>query len=387
MKILLLTRFLSAGMGGSEYVGTIIAELLAKNGHQVWVITNKMEGIKTLEHENIHPIFVSLKKQSLEGMSLKKTETLRYNLSAIRAGLSIIKKEKIDIIHSNQNFGTFAALAGAILSILTRTPHIKIFHHFVSVKEFEPRFQKKQGPKWKATLFHKVEKFSVKLHCSAVHAVSEATKDALIKLGETKPIFVIPNAISIPNIRESKNVNQFQFVSISRMEEYKMLDVIIKAVKTVKESYPEIKLILIGDGPYRKNLEKLASKLDITENVVFMGYVSNQEKESIISSSLALVFPSVQEGFGLVILEAFAQKKPVLVSDVRPMSDIVENNKTGLVISPLDENKWASGMIHMIQNQEKAVAMGQEGRSVLEEKYSLSTMWENLSKMYKEVIQ
>ena len=227
----------------------------------------------------------------------------------------------------------------------------------------------------------------MKLHCSAVHAVSEATKDALIKLGDTKPIFVIPNAIPIPNIRESKNVNQFQFVSISRMEEYKMVDVIIKAVKIVKESYPEIKLILIGDGQYRKNLEKLASKLDITENVVFMGFVSNQEKESIISSSLALVFPSVQEGFGLVILESFAQKKPVLVSDVRPMSDIVENNKTGLVISPLDENKWASGMIHMIQNQEKAVAMGQEGRSVLEEKYSLSTMWENLSKMYKEVIQ
>ena len=387
MKILLLTRFLSADMGGSEYVATIIVELLAKNGHQVWVITNKMEGIKTLEHENIHTIFVSLKKQSLEGMSLKKTETLRYNLSAIRAGLSIIKKEKIDIIHSNQTFGTFAALAGAILSILTRTPHIKIFHHFVSIKEFEPSFQKKHGLKWKASLLHKVEKFSVKLHCSAVHAVSEATKDALIKLGETKPIFVIPNAISIPNIGESKNVNQFQFVSISRMEEYKMLDVIIKAVKIVKESYPEIKLILIGDGPYRKNLEKLASKLDITENVIFMGYVSNQEKESIISSSLALVFPSVQEGFGLVILEAFAQKKPVLVSDVRPMSDIVENNKTGLLISPLDENKWASGMIHMIQNQEKAVAMGQEGRSVLEEKYSLSTMWENLSKMYKEVIQ
>ena len=387
MKILLLTRFLSGEMGGAEYVSEIIAELLAKNGHQVWVITNKMEGIKTLEHENIHPIFVSLKKQSLGGMSLKKTETLRYNLSAIRAGLSIIKKEKIDIIHSNQNFGTFAALAGATLSILTRTPHIKTFHHFVSVKEFEPRFQKKQGPKWKASLLHKVEKFSVKLHCSAVHAVSEATKDALIKLGETKPIFVIPNAISIPNIRESKNVNQFQFVSISRMEEYKKVDVIIKAVKIVKESYPEIKLILIGDGPYRKNLEKLASKLDITENVVFMGYVSNQEKESIISSSLALVFPSVQEGFGLVILEAFAQKKPVLVSDVRPMSDIIENNKTGLLISPLDENKWASGMIHMIQNQEKAVAMGQEGRSVLEEKYSLSTMWENLSKMYKEVIQ
>jgi len=62
MKILLLTRFLSADMGGSEYVATIIAELLAKNGHQVWVITNKIEGIKTLEYENIHPIFCLIKK-------------------------------------------------------------------------------------------------------------------------------------------------------------------------------------------------------------------------------------------------------------------------------------------------------------------------------------
>jgi len=63
MKILLLTRFLSGEMGGAEYVSEIIAKLLAKNGHQVWVITNKMEGVKTLERENIHPIFCLIKKE------------------------------------------------------------------------------------------------------------------------------------------------------------------------------------------------------------------------------------------------------------------------------------------------------------------------------------
>jgi len=388
MKILLLTRFLSAGVGGAEYVGALIAELLAKNGHQVWVITNKMEGITTIEHENIHTVFVSSRKPYPEGMRLKKTEPFRYNLSAIKAGLSIIKKEKIDIIHSNQNFGTYAGFTGSVLCSLTGVPHIMLIHHLSSRDaDFRKRILKNmEESKINPIIRSFLEKFLIKLKCSAIHTVSESTRDDLIHLGEKKPIYVIPNAIPI-TVHSDYVPTPFQFVSISRLVYYKNLQIVIKALKIVKEKFPNVKLIVIGDGPYKLNLEKLVSSLKLQENVNFKNHVSENEKEKLIATSQAIVFPSLYEGFGMVILESFAQKRPVLVSNVRPMSDIVEHGKTGLVMPPQDEKEWAKAIDLIIQDPKHTSNMGEEGKKVLEEKYSIESMKYNLLRMYHEQIQ
>jgi len=100
-------------------------------------------------------------------------------------------------------------------------------------------------------------------------------------------------------------------------------------------------LVVIGGGPHRKPLEDLTKNLGLESNVEFVGYVNAEEKMKIIASSTAMVFPSLCEGFGLVILEAFSQHKPVLVSNIKPMSDIVSHGRTGYVLDPHDENIWA----------------------------------------------
>jgi len=129
----------------------------------------------------------------------------------------------------------------------------------------------------------------------------------------------------------------------------------------------------------------MVMELGLQDNVKFMGYVSNEEKLRILSASQALVFPSLCEGFGLVILEAFSQEKPVLVSDVRPLSDIVSNGITGFVISPHDEIKWAKTITDVIINPENALKIGRKGKQVLEEKYNMQKMLENVLRMYKDL--
>jgi len=103
--------------------------------------------------------------------------------------------------------------------------------------------------------------------------------------------------------------------------------------------------------------------------------------------SQAFIFPSLVEGFGLVILEAFACKKPVLVSNVRPSSDIVEDKITGFVVSPDDENKWAEAIEQIIKEPEKAHKMGNAGRNILEKKYNVQIMQNKILQMYREVIK
>src|SRR5437899_6874528 len=112
--------------------------------------------------------------------------------------------------------------------------------------------------------------------------------------------------------------------------------------------------------------------------------MSEQEKQRLLCMSQALVFPSLIEGFGLVILEAFACKKPVLVSNVRPLSDIVEDKITGFVTSPDDSGQWAKAMEQIIKDPEKAQKMGNAAREVLETKYNVQVMQNKILRMYHE---
>ena len=134
-----------------------------------------------------------------------------------------------------------------------------------------------------------------------------------------------------------------------------------------------------------KNLEKFSNELKINENVEFTDYVSEEKKMELLSSSQALLFPSLCEGFGLVILEAFSQKKPVLVSNIPPLSEIVVNKENGYVIPPHDETEWAKKIIEIVENPENANLMGQSGFRLLEKKYTHANMLNYVLKMYNEI--
>ena len=122
------------------------------------------------------------------------------------------------------------------------------------------------------------------------------------------------------------------------------------------------------------------------DNVTFEGFVSQNKKEELISSSLATVFPSTCEGFGLVMLESFQFAKPVLVSNVRPMNEIVSHEKDGIVIPSYDEKKWAEAIIRLIKNQEFAKHMGEEGKKKLESIFDYDSMVGKIESMYQEAV-
>jgi len=208
----------------------------------------------------------------------------------------------------------------------------------------------------------------------------------LLKFGAKKHIHVI-----LPTIEESSMFKEkqepSQFVYVGRLVFYKNLEVVIKAVAITKKSEPKIKLIIVGDGPHKNIIEDLTKKLDLESNVEFRGYVNAEEKTKLIASSLALVLPSFCEGFGLVILESFAQNKPVLVSNVRPLSDIISDGKTGFVLVPYDEKIWSEHLLKIIKNPELASTMGNDGKKLLNSKYGPQTMYENIIKMYQNTLQ
>ena len=385
LNILLLSQFFSTTKGGGEYIFKIIAKVMAENGHKVWVITNNVKGEQYQESENLKIIPVSPNIEYKGGLPPSFTDNIRYTLNSFQKGKSIIKNEKIDIIHSN-NFSP--ALAGSLLSTFTKTPHVTTIHDIFSIydKNFWRKWAKQSNvSSTNAILVPFFEKLMTKFRFNCIHTVSNATKNDIQKIGRTKPIHIIPNCIQDEQ-SVSIELKSNQFVYLGRLVFYKNVEVILRAWSIIIKEVQDVKLIIAGDGPHKSALQELVKKLDIKDSVIFTGYVTPDQKKKLLCESNALLFPSMIEGFGLVMLESWQQNRPVITSDIPPMSDIIQHEKTGLVIDTHDEKKWAEKIIQLIKNPNISDEMGKAGNKVLKIKYNQELFYENLIKMYSDVL-
>jgi glycosyltransferase involved in cell wall biosynthesis len=371
--------------GGGEYLFMTMAKNLTKNGHKVWVITNKVKNELYQDTDNLKILTVNPQLEYKGGLPPSFLDNVKYVVNSYRRGKSIIKNENIDLIHSN-NFSP--ALAGSLLSYFTKIPHITTIHDIFSI--YDDEFWKKWALQsnvshTSARLIPFFEKLMMKFKVDCIHTVSEATKKDIEKIGTKKPINIIPNCIQDED-QVSITPKTNQFVYLGRLVFYKNIEVVLKAFKIAVNEFPNIKLVIAGDGPHKKSLQEIVKDLSIDKNVDFIGYIAPQDKAKLLAESNALLFPSLIEGFGLVMLEAFQQKRPVLVSKITPMSDIIENKKTGLIVDPYDENEWAKAITWIIKNPHESERMGIKGNQLLEEKYNEKLFYENLIKMYETVL-
>jgi 1,4-alpha-glucan branching enzyme len=401
MNILFFTQlFYPSLFGGGEYLFFLIAKELVKRGYSVHVITQRLSG--TEEFEQVEGINIDRvgSEISYRGTLPPTIGTnLRYLTSAVKKGGSIIKEngnsvKRMDIIHSN----TYVpALSGYLCSKLYGLPHVITFHdvYQASDKKFWKDWTASQHtdvPFYASSLSAIVEKIVLKLNPVVFHTVSEMSKEDLVNFGvRADKIAVIPNGI------ESSSYQQYSTragsdttsikhsaVFVGRLVFYKNLQTVIRAFRKVIAVIPNAKLIIMGDGPSKEELLKEASP--IKENVIFTQRVSHPQKVKRIAESSFMVFPSINEGFGIAIIEAFACKKPVLVSDIRPMSDIVKDNYSGFLISPFDEEEWANKMIYLFRNTEQQKRMGENAYQEFQSKYRIEAIITAYLRLYESLV-
>ena len=401
MNILFFTQlFYPSLFGGGEYLFFLIAKGLVKRGHSVDVIAQRLSGTSEFEEVegiNIHRVASEITYSGTLPPTI--VTNLRYLTNAVKKGRSVIKENrkgsrKIDIIHSN----TYVpALSGYLCSKLCGLPHIITFHDVYQASD--KKFWKKNWratqhtnvPFYTSTLSGIVEKIVLRLNPALFHTVSETSKQDLVNFG-IKPdkIMVIPNGIdsssyqqfSTEGVTDVTSIGQ-NAVFVGRLVFYKNIQTVIRAFRKVIEVIPNAKLVIIGDGPFKEELIKEASP--ITENVIFTQRISHDDKLKRIAESSFMVFPSLIEGFGIAIIEAFACKKPVLASDIRPMSDIVKDDYSGFLISPFDEEKWANKMIYLFSNTKQQKRMGENAYHEFQHKYEIDSIIKEYEKLYERV--
>jgi glycosyltransferase involved in cell wall biosynthesis len=142
---------------------------------------------------------------------------------------------------------------------------------------------------------------------------------------------------------------------------------------------------LVGDGPLRPRYEEVAQELRIHRNVFFLG--NRTDVPNIISNLDVSVLSSTNEGFSNVILESMAASKPVVATKVGGSPEMVVNGVTGYLVPPADSGAIASAVIDLLQNPDKAQAMGTAGREVVKEKFTVETMVKKYEELYSSLLE
>jgi glycosyltransferase involved in cell wall biosynthesis len=172
--------------------------------------------------------------------------------------------------------------------------------------------------------------------------------------------------------------------TVASLNFYKGVDVFVNAIPAVLEKHPGARFIIVGDGPERKNLEKLAADLGVAPRVAFTGI--RADVDEILRASDLFVLSSRTEAFPNVILEAMATGLPVVSSDVGSVAELVEEGKTGHRIRPEDPAVLARSILSVADDEARAKGFGAAARRVVEERFRIEGMIEKRESLFAELL-
>lgn len=207
-------------------------------------------------------------------------------------------------------------------------------------------------------------------HADAVIAISRYTEGLVQAAGATDAqVRIIHPGVDLPATARRHPADRPTILTIARMaERYKGHDVIIRALPLVRAAVPDVRWVVIGDGPLHPGLEDLAEAQGVSAHVRFLGAVPDTERDRWLAGAHVLAMPSrppaggfAGEGFGIVYLEAAARALPVLAGNAEGSLDAVVDGVTGRLVDAADHLAVADGLVELLTQPDRAAAMGLAG--------------------------
>ena len=160
---------------------------------------------------------------------------------------------------------------------------------------------------------------------------------------------------------------------------------LIMAFAQVITEIPNIRLVFLGDGELRGELSGQVKTLGLEKQVLFLGM--RNDVPEIISCSDLFVLPSINEGFGVVLLEAMAMKCPVVATNVGGVPEVVLDGETGILVPPRDPVQLARGIIRLLKDRSLAFQMAECGYHRLDACFDIRATVSKTEHLYKELLE
>ncbi len=315
---------------------------LADKGHTVHFITYAQPARVGTLNDNIAYHEVDVSKYPL-------FQYPPYVLALASKMVDVAKHENLDVLHVHYAIphATAAYLAKQILRDAGITiPFVTTLHGTdITLVGKDPSY-------------HPVVKFSIE-QSDVVTAVSESLRQETIDVFEVaKPIEVVPNFIDLQKYKKEKK-DHFRtaicpngeklLIHISNFRKVKRVPDVVRVFKQIRDKMPA-KLLMVGDGPERSEIEALCRELGTCEDIRFLGKIS--EVTEVLSVCDLFLMPSEKESFGLAALEAFACQVPAITSDAGGLPELVNGSGAGFSLPVGDVDGMAEKALFVLRDDQ-----------------------------------
>ncbi len=308
-----------------------------------------------LKEKNIRTIFVD---------SFMRDISVFKEFGALNELIKIFRREKPDIVHLNSSkAGGIGALAGR----LARVPKIIFTIHGLPYNE-------DRNILWRVGAF--VGTWLTYILCHVIITVTE--NDWRRMTGS----YFIYNGISSMSFGTGEKIRSafpngtLVVGTIGELNKNKNLDLLIEQVK----NYPQLYIAIVGDGEKREALEVKIQKYNLKNRVKFFGFIP--AKEALPGFDI-FVLPSKKEGLPYVLLEAGLAKLPVVATNVGGIPEIIENEKSGILIDLKKPSELASAMMRLTNNREEREKFGLALNNLVYKKFSFEQMVAKTENLYQ----
>ena len=199
---------------------------------------------------------------------------------------------------------------------------------------------------------------------------------------------VIPYGVDLDRFRpqEREPHDELAVGSVGRLSPEKGLKYLLRAMPEVTRHQAGVRLLLAGDGPERRSLERLAARLGLADRVEFTGEVPHEQVPRMLARMDVFAMPSTWEGFGVAALEAAAIELPVVASNIHGIPDVVDDGVTGILVPPKDVAALSQAIVRLLRDADERRRMGRAGRSMVAARYSWAENVRQMEALYESLV-
>ena len=356
------------------------ARALQARGLAVRVVAMHRPGVKVKENwhgiEIIRPRYLPEKWEVLQTESGGLPDVWRRRPMARLAFLPFILVHTLgtarfardcDIVHANWTLSGAAAWAS---SVWHRKP-------FVVTVQGSDIFQATRLP-----LVSLITRM-VLTRAARVLALSHALADATISLGvPAGQVEVVPNGVDTDRFRPTAKEREAIILFVGALIERKGARYLIEAFPMVGRELPRARLVIVGEGSQREELMELSRHMGVAERVIFAGGQTQEQVRHWMQHARVFVLPSLEEGLGVVLLEALACGTPCVATRVGGIPDVV-TPEVGLVVPPGDVHALATAIREVLEDRVRWNVLSQQARTRAVEQYSWKIIATRILQIYQ----
>ncbi len=358
-------------VGGSGILATRLGIELAKAGHSTHFITYE----RPFALQGVQSDLVKMHQVHVREYPLFKYPP--YTVALATEMAEVTQKEGLDLLHVHYSLPH--ATAAQLARNVTGKPYVTTLHGSdVTILGEDPSYEL-------------INTMSVEAS-DAITAVSQFMADtARNNLGVKKEIKVIPNFVDhnkyqpapceLIRAREGKAIT---LIHVSNFRTVKRIEDIVYSMCVITKEEPKAQLILVGDGPERNRVERLVKKLELTENVLTVGY--RNDVPGLMNCADALVMASETESAPLTILEGMSSGLPIIATKVGGIPEQVQDGHNGFLVQYAHPDEIAEAALKLNANPELQMDMGINARKTVLEKYTVDKVLSQYVKVYESVV-